>query len=470
MGNQSTPLRGCTSEPFSFHRTLGTIVKYRLVCAALAALIVAGCAHHAQSIAAAGGTVNGSGENRAHFDTAVGWLHSVYYKPVDDLHIVAIERKALLEYLRFEKIHAPSIPEASKSTPTVVALLAQLHSADRYAHLNGPLTTDMLAQVALTGVMDAQGDPYTVYLPKRDYRGLQEMLQGGNFSGIGVYIYALKDGGVLLQPIEGMPASKAGMGPVEIVTSVNGVSVHKKPLDSVMRMIRGPVGTTVKMQTHTVEKPIHHRSYTITRQIIHVPTVLTREIGKYRYIRLVDFGSTSAHEVREALLAGVKDHAQGYILDLRNNGGGLVDAAVRISSYFIPEGTIVSTVYRNGHNEVDEATGQAISGLSPLVVLVNKYSASASEITTGALQDYKRATVIGTKTFGKGVVQQIFPFDDGSAAKITVARYLTPKGRSIQHKGLIPDIIVPQNPLVPLTAPGDKQLQSAITWLNEHQH
>ncbi len=449
-------------------------MKYRLLCVAVAAFILVGCAHHAPDVASANGLISSTsataaGENRAHFDTAIGLLQAQYYKPINDKQIVAFERKTLLDYLRFAKVHAPVVNAAPATEPTVTALLAQLHDAERrYARPSGPLSESMLSDVALSGIMSAQGDPYTVYLPKRDYSGLNEMLQGGNFSGIGVYIYALKDGDVLLQPIEGMPASKAGMNPVEIVTKVDGVSVHKKPLDSVMRMIRGPVGSTVKMQTHTVDKPIRNHTYTITREIIHVPTVITREMGKYRYIRLIDFGATSAEEVRKALLAGVKDHAKGYILDLRNNGGGLVDAAVHISSDFIPEGTIVSTVYRNGHSEVQEADGKAIGGLSPLVVLVNKYSASASEITTGALQDYKRAMVIGTKTFGKGVVQQIFPFDDGSAAKITVARYLTPKGRSIQHKGLIPDMTVPQDPLIPLGARGDKQLQAAITWLNAH--
>jgi len=146
------------------------------------------------------------------------------------------------------------------------------------------------------------------------------------------------------------------------------------------------------------------------------------------YIRLSDFGMTSAQEVRKALLDGKAKGAKGYIFDLRDNGGGRVDAAVEISSFFIPQGAIVSTIQRDGERTTEEALGDAIGGLHPLVVLVNKYTASASEITAGALQDYHLATLLGTRTFGKGVVQSIFPLPDEGALKITTSRYLTPAG------------------------------------------
>ena len=184
--------------------------------------------------------------------------------------------------------------------------------------------------------------------------------------------------------------------------------------------------------------------------------------GALDYIRLSDFGTTSADEVRKALIDGRDRDARGYILDLRDNGGGLLDVAVEISSLFIPQGTIVSTIRRDGQKTSEEALGDAIGGLRPVVVLVNKYTASASEITAGALQDYRLAMLVGTRTFGKGVVQSIFPLPDDGALKITTARYLTPAGRDIQHHGIEPNVIVDQDPNPALIdTPADKQLAAA---------
>jgi carboxyl-terminal processing protease len=161
------------------------------------------------------------------------------------------------------------------------------------------------------------------------------------------------------------------------------------------------------------------------------------------------------------MLDGKKHHARGYILDLRFNGGGFLDAAVDISSLFIPQGTIVSTIDRAGNRDTKSATGRAI-GTAPLVVLVNKYTASASEITAGAIQDYHAGTILGTKTFGKGVVQSVYDLPDQGAMKITTSRYVTPMGRDIHHKGITPDVVVDQRVDLPiLDSPADKQLAAA---------
>lgn len=165
------------------------------------------------------------------------------------------------------------------------------------------------------------------------------------------------------------------------------------------------------------------------------------------------------------MLAGKAKGAHGYILDLRNNGGGLLEAAVEISSLFIPQGTIVSTIDRGGNRDSKGALHEAI-GATPLVILVNKYTASASEITAGAVQDYKVGTLIGTKTFGKGVVQSIYNTSDGGALKITTAKYVTPLGRDIHHKGIEPDVIVEQPAEAPIiNTPKDLQLQAAKAYL-----
>jgi len=283
--------------------------------------------------------------------------------------------------------------------------------------------------------------------------------------GIGVFIYQLKDGQVLVQPIDGLPAARAGMSSDEIVQSVNGESVHGLTLDRVERMIRGPQGSTVTIITHPYKKT-SEREYHIKREIIHVPTVHAKMEDGYEYIRLSDFGETSASEVRKALEDGKAHGAKGTILDLRDNGGGLLTAAVDISSLFVPSGPVVTEIDRFGNRDVQDATGDVVQGVEPVVVLVNGYTASASEITAGALQDYKLATLIGTKTFGKGVVQGIFSMPNGGALKITTQRYVTPKGRDIQHKGIEPDVVVPQSiDLSYIDSPKDKQLAAAKAFL-----
>jgi carboxyl-terminal processing protease len=161
------------------------------------------------------------------------------------------------------------------------------------------------------------------------------------------------------------------------------------------------------------------------------------------------------------MLDGKAHHVRGYILDLRNNGGGLLDAAVDISSLFVAQGPIVSTIDRAGDRDVRDASGQTI-GATPLVLLVNQYTASASEITAGAVQDNGVGTLVGEKTFGKGVVQSVYNLPDKGALKITTARYLTPKGRDIQHKGIVPDVVVNQRVDLPIIdTPADKQLSAA---------
>jgi carboxyl-terminal processing protease len=251
----------------------------------------------------------------------------------------------------------------------------------------------------------------------------------------------------------------------EVVQSINGQPVHGMALDKVERLIRGPQGTVVSITTHPYKKPAQHE-YRITREIIHVPTVHSKMEDGYEYIRLSDFGETSAAEVRKALLDGKAHGAKGTILDLRDNGGGLLNAAVDISSLFIPKGAIVTEIDRYGNHNTQYATGSVLQGVTPMVVLVNGYTASASEITSGALQDYKLATLIGTRTFGKGVVQGIFSMPNGGALKITTQRYVTPNGRDIQHKGIEPDIVVNQSTdLSSIDTPKDKQLAAAKAYL-----
>jgi carboxyl-terminal processing protease len=403
-------------------------------------------------------------------------VERVYYKPVDAQSLVDGEHTGLQTYLRavFKVKHVavnPALPQpqaAGDAAEDIHTLDRQLaYAQDHYASYLGKNGRDQLTQAALAGMLDSLHDPYTVYLSPDQIRALNEQLNGGDFGGIGVFIYQLKDGSVIVQPIEGLPAARSGMTAQEVVQTVNGQPVRGMALDHVERMIRGPEGTIVTITAHPY-KQSRQREYRITREIIHVPTVHAKYLKDdgYEYIRLSDFGETSASEVRKALLDGKSHGAKATILDLRDNGGGLLNAAVDISSLFIPKGAIVTEIDRYGNRDTQSATGNVLHGVTPLVILVNGYTASASEITAGALQDYKIATLIGTKTFGKGVVQGIFSMPNGGALKITTQRYVTPNGRDIQHKGIQPDIVVPQSPdLAYIDTPKDKQLAAAKAFL-----
>ncbi|MDQ6825596.1 MAG: S41 family peptidase [Candidatus Eremiobacteraeota bacterium] len=398
-------------------------------------------------------------------------VEEAFYKPVMAQTLLSGEHEGLLAFLRYRTVHNPVLPPiyaTGDQTRDEQRLRDQLLAAqNRYGGLVGKAE---LTQAAIRGMMNALNDPYTTYLSPHDIQGLQESLSGGNFGGIGVYIVQeLKTNQIIVTPIESMPAARVGVKPGDVVLSVDGKTTKGLKLDEVERLIRGPAGTVVHLVTHPL-KSTHERSYAIMRQVIHVPSVKAKMEDGFEYVRLFDFGDTSAEEVRHALLDGKAHGAKGYILDLRDNGGGLLEAAVAISSLFIPSGTIVSTIDRAGMRDTQQAHGRTI-GATPLVVLVNKYTASASEITSGAIQDYKVGTLIGTKTFGKGVVQSIYNLPDASALKITTAKYVTPLGRDIQHKGIAPDVAVPQStdPIL-MDTPKDAQLAAAKAHLRRLAH
>jgi carboxyl-terminal processing protease len=437
----------------------------------------ADAASHAALQVASAGSLDGildDGQNGSQLvSLAVRQIDRVYYRPIDTQNMLDEERKALLAYLKIKHVANASIPVEHASSADGGDAAAAVQTLDyaqsHYGAALGTAGSSLLTQWALEGIATMPSDPYTAYLSPSAFRGLDESLSGGNFGGVGVYIYLLKDRRVLVQPISGLPAAKAGMTPGQIVTAVDGKTVKGVALDTVERMIRGKQGTTVRIRAYPYEHPKDAHTYAIVRQIIHVPTVSAKMEGSYDYIRLSDFGQTSPDEVRKAVLDGKAHHATGYILDLRDNGGGLVDAAVRISSMFVPSGkAIVSTIDRAGNRqEADALADWSIPNVGPLVILVNKYTASASEITAGALQDYGLAKIVGTKTFGKGVVQTIYPMPDSGALKITTARYVTPLGRDIQHRGISPDIAVAQNADTPalIDTSADKQLSAAKAYL-----
>ena len=409
-------------------------------------------------------TLLGRGDKqRQMLEFAYERVEHAYYKPVADELLVNGERKALVSYLHVTKnVAAPQV-QTSVATGDRTRDLAILESTltstqKRYASV---AQRDVLTQVALTGMLGGLGDPYTTYLSPQEINGLDEQLHGGEFGGIGVYIVQdQKTGSIVVDPIEGNPAIKAGVRPGDVILAVDGRSTMGQKLDAVEREIRGTTGTVVTLSLKRKADDARI-NVPVTRAQIHVPSIREKVENNIEYVRLADFGSNSADEVKRAFLAGKNKNVKGYILDLRFNGGGLLDAAVDISSLFIPQGPIVSTIDRAGNRDVKTAEGGAI-GAKPLVVLVNRYTASASEITAGAVQDYGVGTIVGEKTFGKGVVQSLYTLPDKGALKITTARYVTPKGRDIHHKGIVPDVVVTQRVDLPIIdTPNDLQLNAA---------
>ncbi len=421
------------------------------------------------------GTFSGAGlasnQNDRMLAQAYAYMENAYYKPVSDQTLLTGEQRALLAFLKAKNISNAKLPApvaTGDRTRDLSLIEAQLAAASRTYGRAG--TAQQFAEVAMAGMLHSVGDPYTVYLFPAEIKALEEELQGGAFGGIGVYIVQdPKTGAILVDPIDGNPAIKAGVRPGDTILAVDQTPVQGMRLDAVEGRIRGTLGSVVAVKvrhTHTNTVQTLH----ITRGEVRVPSVRAKMEDGIDYVRLADFGTNSAEEVRRAFLEGKAQHARGYILDLRNNGGGLLDAAVDISSLVIPSGTIVATIDRAGDRRASYATGKTVTS-TPLVLLVNQNTASASEITAGAIQDYNAGTIVGTRTFGKGVVQSLYELPDGGALKITTARYVTPKGRDIQHRGILPDYTVPQRTDLPIIDTArDKQLARAKEIIDTKDH
>ena len=384
-------------------------------------------------------------------------LQESYYKPVDSSSLVHGELNGLTAYLKSQHVVAAFGAGADASEDGANSLLRSA-----FATYGAKYGDDNLTFAAVSGMLNSLGDPYTVFLDARDNRSLTELIDGGNFGGIGIYIGQddKSKQTLIIEPITGTPADRAGLKAGDIIVSVDGHATKGLPLDPVMNLIRGKAGTTAHLLVERQGQPLH--TYAVTREEIHVPSVAYRMLDQdVGYIQLFDFGDTSAEEVNTALAKLSSQGAKAFVLDLRNNGGGLLNAAVDISSKFIADGPIVSIIDRSGRIETRDANGDAISR-KPLVVLVNQFSASASEITAGAIQDTKVGALIGVKTFGKGVVQTIYPLPGMSAIKITTARYVTPAGRDINKKGIVPNIVVPMDPRLVGIPSRDVQLRAAL--------
>jgi carboxyl-terminal processing protease len=332
-------------------------------------------------------------------------------------------------------------------------------------YLEQPVDDTLLMQGAIKGMMDSLGDPFTGYMDPEEYR-LQNTPLEGEYTGIGAYVDTSGDALVFIGPMPDSPAEEAGIKSGDTVIMIDGEDMRGVEPDLVLKKILGPEGTTVVI---TVEREgeTEPLEFTIERAVISIPTVdqtmLENQVG---YIRLYSFSANSADEFSTALNSLLEDGAQRLIVDLRSNSGGYVDTAVDIISNFIDNGnTILIEEWGDGSRNEYTARGNPIAPDIPMVLLVDGGSASASEIMAGALQDYGRAKLIGTTTYGKGLIQNWIPLvDESGAVRVTIARWLTPKEQQIQGNGLTPDIIIDFTE-DDIQARNDVQLNAALEYL-----
>jgi carboxyl-terminal processing protease len=319
------------------------------------------------------------------------------------------------------------------------------------------VSKEKLMKGAIKGMLDSLGDPYTKHFEPKEFKHVEEVTEG-RFEGVGMNLEQSNGDIVVVSPIEGTPAKRAGIEAGDKILEIDGKTTKNMALPKAVSMIRGKSGTKV---TLTMLRPATGETleFTLTREEIKIPNIRSRmEDSDIGYVRLIHtFNTRSGTDVKKAVGSLEEQGAKGIILDLRNNPGGLLEASIEVASAFIDKGPIVSIKGKKGTEKTYKALGGAYSNI-PLVVLVNKGSASASEIVAGAVQDTGRGALIGEKTFGKGSVQTIISLSDGSGLIITTARYHTPKGRPITKTGITPDVVVPAPPEGDQT---DPQLEKA---------
>ena len=320
---------------------------------------------------------------------------------------------------------------------------------------------------AINGALQSL-DPYSAYMNPEIFKSMETDTKG-EFGGLGIEV-GMEAGVVkVISPIDGTPAEEAGIKAGDYIVKIDGVQVQGKSLMESVKLMRGPVGSTIDLTIRRKGKK-KALEISIKREIIQVKSVEARIIkDNIGYLRLKAFNSNSSNQLVEKINSfEVKNKPIGYILDLRNNPGGLLTQAINVTDFFLDDGEIVSTKGRRliESRRFFARKGDRVNG-KPLIVLINEGSASASEIVAGALRDHKRAIILGENTYGKGSVQSIIPLSDGGGIRITVSKYYLPSGKSISEVGVSPDILVEEEGEdFKLNSPSDNQLSYAIKLLN----
>ena len=331
---------------------------------------------------------------------------------------------------------------------------------DIFERIRGQYVEDvdskLLVEAAINGMLTSL-DPHSSYLNAKDFDDMQTQTRG-QFGGLGIEVTQEEGYVKVISPMDGTPADKAGIKAGDFITAVNGESVQGLLLDDAVEMMRGEIGSeiVITIVREGVKEPF---DVSIIRDTIKVVAVKSRLVGNTVVLRITAFNDQTFPGLEEGIKKSVEeaggiDKVSGFVVDLRNNPGGLLNQAIKVSDAFLETGEIVSTRGRTSADSAREnATPGDLAQGKPVVVLINGGSASASEIVAGALQDHRRAIVVGTKSFGKGSVQTLIPLKGEGAMRLTTARYYTPSGRSIQSLGVMPDIVVNQ-PIVDPTVEG----------------
>lgn len=312
-------------------------------------------------------------------------------------------------------------------------------------YYDGKISDDVLVEGAIKGMTNSLGDPYTVFMNKKEYTDFSTQTEGA-YTGLGLQVGVKEDNIVVIAPFDASPAKKAGIQPGDIIEKVNGIAVTGKELDKAVTMMKGKAGEAVKLTLNRKDKGLIDLS--VTRAKIDLVTVkgemLSDNVG---YIQLMMFDENTAKNFENKLSDLQSKGMKSLIVDIRGNPGGLLTQCVDLTSNFVPKGkVIVSTIDKNKKELEYKSNGGIAIGM-PLTVLTDEGSASASEIFAGAVRDYKVGTLVGEKTFGKGIVQSMLyrsadGFDDGTALKVTISKYYTPNGENIHHIGIKPEVAV----------------------------
>ena len=323
---------------------------------------------------------------------------------------------------------------------------------------NGEVDNHQLFDGAIKGMVESVGDPYTVYLNKKDFQQLSEMTVG-SFGGIGIVFGKRGNDYVVISALEDNPGAKAGIKSGDIITAIDDKSTREMNMEQVANKIRGKYGTTVTLELKDKEGKL--RKVNVVRAEIKNPSVAGQMLAntKIGYIRIAIFNENTGDDFAKKYAELEKQGMQALVLDLRENPGGILDAGVDVARMLVPKGPIVSVIDKNGNKFEETSSLEKVK--YPLAVLVDHGSASASEIVAGAIKDTKSGKLFGVKTFGKGSVQSVYRLDNNTAVKITVAKYYTPSGVSIHNVGIEPDVKVE----LPDDATVDVQLKAAENYL-----
>ncbi|HAB60222.1 MAG TPA: S41 family peptidase [Lachnospiraceae bacterium] len=331
---------------------------------------------------------------------------------------------------------------------------------------------DKMVEGMYKGLVSSLKDPYSVYYTKDEFAALMES-SSGSYCGIGAYVSQDVKTGVItiVKPFEGGPAYEVGILPGDIIYKVSGEEATGKDLSEIVSKMKGEEGTTVDLEIIRAgeSEPI---KLTIERRTVEVPTISYEMLdNKVGYIQIAEFDEVTGPQFRSAITDLDNQGMKGLVIDLRNNPGGLLDTVCDMLDRMLPEGLIVYTEDKNGTRTEEVKSTAEESFDKPLVVMINGNSASASEVFAGAIQDYGIGTILGTTSFGKGIVQSVIPLSDGSGVKVTVSKYYTPKGRNIHEIGIEPDVVVELKDKlktkVVIDKSEDNQLQEAIKIINE---